>query len=176
MAGEASPKHEHVTKQGYGAAVKEAQFVAAPLLTAAALSLSGVVAGADKAFRWPGAALILLVITSMTLVFSMQLAYNARAYLFTFAELKDHYEGLPRRVASLERMRNEYDKAQDTWENRNYVAVLTYDAGSLLLGLSVAACLVPPDGRDQWPVRWAAAVIVCVGTMADAIWMVRKKW
>ena len=76
-------------RHGFGAAAKEAHFIAAPLLTAAALSLAGVVAGADDAFRWPGITLLLLVATSMTLVASIQMSYYALQFKFTEAERKE---------------------------------------------------------------------------------------
>ncbi|MFF4052516.1 hypothetical protein ACFYZ5_38310 [Streptomyces chartreusis] len=154
--------------------MKEAHFVAAPLLTAAALSLAGVVGGADTAFRWPGATLILLVFTAMTLIFSMQLAYRARSYLFTYKELKEHYEGLPGPEVPAEQVREEYADAQNKWLNDNYVAVLTYNAGTLLLGLGVTVSLFPPDGGEQFVARWVAAGLVLVGTIADGIWIVKQ--
>ncbi|MDN3024468.1 hypothetical protein [Streptomyces sp. S.PB5] len=170
-----SDEGDRAPQLGYGGASKEAHFVAAPLLTAAALSLAGVVAGADTAFRWPGATLILLVITAMTLIFSMQLAYNARVYLFTYSEVKDHYDGLPKATATEKRMREEYTDARRIWRSRLTPAVHTYNVGTLLLGAGVAASLVPPDGGEEAPARWTAAAIVFIGTIADGIWIVRKK-
>ncbi|MGK3941376.1 hypothetical protein ABK046_23430 [Streptomyces caeruleatus] len=75
-------------RHGFGTAAKEAHFIAAPLLTAAALSLAGVVAGADDEFRWPGVTLFLLVATSMALIASIQISYYALQFKFTEEERK----------------------------------------------------------------------------------------
>lgn len=167
-------RDEYAPKLGYGAASKEAHFVAAPLLTAAALSLAGVVAGADDEFRWPGATLVLLVITAMTLIFSMQLAYNARLHLFGFAELTDHYRGLRRTTLPDSRLQEEYAAADRQWRQGQRRAVRTYNAGTALLGVGVAASLAPPDCGRQAAWRWTAAGIVLAGTAADAIWVFWK--
>lgn len=72
---------------GYGPASSSALFVASPLLTAAALSLAGVVGGADDEFRWPGPILLLLVISALALVASIQLGYQGRLYLYSYDDL-----------------------------------------------------------------------------------------
>ncbi|MER5942222.1 hypothetical protein ABT121_33510 [Streptomyces sp. NPDC001928] len=165
---------EYAPKLGYGAASKEAHFVAAPLLTAAALSLAGVVAGADDEFRWPGATLVLLVVTAMTLIFSMQLAYNARLHLFAFGELKDHYDGLRPGGVPESRLQQEYQAADTQWRQGQRRAVWVYNAGTTLLGLGVAASLAPPECGKQAAWRWTAAAIVLAGTAADTIWVFWK--
>jgi hypothetical protein len=175
VAGDASGtphEDEPIPKLGIGAALKEAHFVAAPLLTAAALSLAGVVGGADDEFRWPGPTLLLLVITAMTLIFSIQLGYNARRYLYTYQELKDRYEQRDGPGHNSDAyVRDRYTKAQSLWRERSKTAVLVYDIGTLLLGLGVAASLAPPDCGKQVVWRWSAAVIVFLGTVADGLWV-----
>lgn len=162
---------DYAPKLGYASASKEAHFVAAPLLTAAALSLAGVVAGADDEFRWPGATLVLLVITAMVLVFSMQLSYRARIHLFSFEELRDHYEGLRPNGVDGDRLNSEYRAADRQWRTDQRRAVRAYNAGTMLLGLGVAASLAPPECGMQVPWRWTAAGIVLVGTAADTVWL-----
>ncbi|MGD1219634.1 hypothetical protein AB9Q10_14560 [Streptomyces krungchingensis] len=149
--------------------------MAAPLLTAAALSLAGVVAGADDEFRWPGATLVLLVITAMTLIFSMQLAYNARLYLFGVEDLRNHYAGLRGEgVVPDLRIQQEYTAADRRWREGHRNAVLAFNTGTTLLGLGIAASLAPPDCGKQAVWRWTAAAIVLAGTAADTIWVFWK--
>lgn len=155
--------------------MKAAHFVAAPLLTAAALSLAGVVGGADDEFRWPGPTLILLVITAMTLIFSIQLGYNARIYLYTYRELEADLAQVGDGSFSDDRKHAMYAAAQQLWRKRNTKAVIVYNLGTLLLGLGVAASLAPPDCGRQIEWRWAAAGIVLAGTIADAVWVLRRK-
>jgi hypothetical protein len=74
---------------GYEAAMKDAFSIAAPLFTAASLSLAGVVAGADKAFRLPGLTLLMLVASSLVLVAAIQINYYARQFVFTVKDLHE---------------------------------------------------------------------------------------
>ncbi|MEV0092025.1 hypothetical protein [Streptomyces sp. NPDC050738] len=161
---------------GYAEAMHSAHFVAAPLLTAAALSLAGVVAGADKQFLLPGPALLLLVITSMVLIASMQLSYDARQWLFTRQAMYDHLSGSYWRDNPQERdskADEEFHAAQVLWVAGNTNAVRCYNAGTVLLGLGVAVALAPPDCGKQLAARWIATGIVALGTLLDARWMVR---
>ncbi|MFD4503286.1 hypothetical protein [Streptomyces sp. NPDC058457] len=155
---------------GIGAATKEAHFVAAPLLTAAALSLAGVVGGADDEFRWPGPTLLLLVVTALTLIFSMQLAYNARTFLYSRQDLVDDLaegEGGPPSDAYVGEM---FANAQARWRRENRHAVIVYDLGTVLLGLGIAASLAPPECGKQAAWRWTAAAVVLVCSLADGAW------
>ncbi|MGA5501930.1 hypothetical protein [Streptomyces umbrinus] len=149
--------------------------MAAPLFTAATLSLAGVVAGADTEFRWPGPTLVLLVTTAMTLIFSIQLSYNARDYFYTFQELQEWFKGQGDGSAPDSHVREQYRFAQRTWRRRNNVAVAFYDIGTLLLGTGVAVSLVPPDSGKQALWRWIAVGIVLAGTIADGVWVFTRK-
>jgi hypothetical protein len=148
-----------------------ALFVAAPLLTAAALSLAGVVGGADTHFRWPGPILLLLVVSAVTLIASIQLSYHARLYLYSHGDLVNWYsEEFVRKMARplYDRQKADFEK----WEKHNYAAVTCFNVGTVLLGLGIAAALVPPDDGVQAPWRWTAAAVVLVATVADAVWIV----
>ncbi|WP_078662529.1 hypothetical protein [Streptomyces bicolor] len=149
--------------------------MAAPLLTAAALSLAGVVAGAADEFLWPGPTLVLLVITAMTLIFSMQLSYNARYYFYTYADLCEWFKGIGDGTAPETYIRSQHRLAMRLWRTRNARAVRFYNAGTLLLGLGVAASLAPPDCGRQAVWRWTASAIVLAGSIADAVWVFTMK-
>lgn len=163
---------------GYDAAIKEAHFIAAPLLTAAALSLAGVVGGADDRFLWPGPTLLLLVATALTLLGSIQLSYYARQFLFTYRELEQHRvdhadmwhgkEGDPELRAELLPI---YTQARHRYRRFARYAVHSYNAGTLLLGLGIAAALAPPSDGKQVLWRWVAAGLVTVCTFVEALWI-----
>ncbi|MEU6350042.1 hypothetical protein ABZ896_12010 [Streptomyces sp. NPDC047072] len=149
-----------------------ALFVAAPLLTAAALSLAGVVGGADDHFRWPGPILLLLVISALLLIASIQLSYHSRLYLYSYADLVDWLsEGyVGKNFASLH-AKQERDHAK--WKTYARAAVWCFNLGTVLLGFGVAAALVPPPGAVQSPWRWAAAIVAFVATALDTVWIAR---
>lgn len=155
---------------GYGPAGALALFVAAPLLTAAALSLAGVVAGADDEFAWPGPTLLLLVVASLTLIACIQLSYHGRIYLYSYDDLvnwlsEEHVEKFK------EKLWEDQRKDQDKWRKYNTASVHCFNAGTVLLGLGVAAALVPPECSEQPEWRWPAAAIVLIATVVDGIWV-----
>ncbi|MFL1900823.1 hypothetical protein ACJWDR_17170 [Streptomyces tauricus] len=163
---------------GYDTAIKEAHFIAAPLLTAAALSLAGVVAGADDHFLWPGPTLLLLVITAMTLLGSIQLSYYARQFLFPYQELEqswvdewDLWHGRKGDPALRKELLPIYMSARHRYRRFARYAVHSYNAGTLLLGLGIAASLAPSPGGKQAAWRWTAAGLVAFCTLVEALWV-----
>ncbi|MFF7054133.1 hypothetical protein ACFY94_37830 [Streptomyces griseorubiginosus] len=155
---------------GYGPASASALFIAAPLFTAAALSLAGVVGGADDEFRWPGPILLILVIAALILVASIQLAYYARLHLYSYDDLVTWLG--PGYVEDYEtRLRSDQKRDQKIWTRYQLRAVHAFNVGTMLLGVGVAAALVPPVCGEQPKWRWAAAAVVCAATVIDAIWV-----
>ncbi|WP_330288228.1 hypothetical protein [Streptomyces sp. NBC_00576] len=144
--------------------------MASPLLTAAALSLAGVVGGADDEFRWPGPILLLLVISALALVASIQLGYQGRLYLYSYDDLVSwkSIEFVDAEQMSLFKRQQEDQKK---WRKYNTAAVHCFNGGTLLLGLGVAAALVPPKCSMQSEWRWAAAAVVLVATIVDGVWI-----
>lgn len=155
---------------GYGPADAMALFVTAPLLTAAALSLAGVVGGADNHFRWPGPILLLLVFAAITLIASIQLSYHARLYLYSHDDLVNWYSEEYVIDHKLPLWHKQQEDHED-WKKYNLAAVICFNAGTLLLGLGIAAALVPPDDGKQASWRWTAAVVVLLATIADGVWI-----
>lgn len=155
---------------GYGPAGALALFVAAPLLAAAALSLAGVVGGADDEFRWPGPILLLLVVATLVLIASIQLSYHGRIYLYSHDDLvswlsSEHVD--KHKVALWEKQKDDQRK----WKKYNTASVHCFNAGTVLLGLGISAALVPPECSRQPDWRWTAAAIVLIATIVDGIWV-----
>ncbi|MCX5560209.1 hypothetical protein [Streptomyces sp. NBC_00038] len=158
---------------GYGQGVKEVHFIAAPLLAAAALSLSGVVASADRGtFRWPGFTLLLLVVTAMLLIATIQLGYYARKFLYSRQDVYDWIPQPPPEEGTA------VEKYLRKWQNDDYQKWLRYnnranrcfDLGLVLIGLSVAAVLAPPHGHpSDWRTAAAWTVIACTVIEISAI-------
>ncbi|MEW1826400.1 hypothetical protein [Streptomyces sp. NPDC088196] len=160
---------------GYGHASKEAHSIAAPLLTGAALALAGVVAGADKdkkTFYWPGVSLLMLVATSMALLASIQLHYYSRQFFYSRQDIHDWYDldDSPEDEAQLTRLYAWQGDDYKRWARNNNWAVRFFNAGTVLLGLGIVTVLLPPDGGQQAPCRWAAAGLVLLCTVAEAAW------
>ncbi|MGW3415888.1 hypothetical protein [Streptomyces sp. NPDC000888] len=150
---------------GYGQGVKEVHFIAAPLLAAAALSLAGVVASADRGtFRWPGFTLLLLVITAMVLIATIQLGYYARTFLYSRQDLYDWIPAPPPQEGTAEErfLRAWQNDDYYRWSRFNSRANTCFDLGLLLIGFSVASVLAPPHKHSSdWRTAAAWTVIAC---------------
>ncbi|MFD9328810.1 hypothetical protein [Streptomyces sp. NPDC060065] len=150
---------------GYGQGVKEVHFIAAPLLAAAALSLAGVVASSDRGtFRWPGFTLLLLVVTAMLLIATIQLGYYARKFLYSRQDVYDWIPQPPPAEGTAD------EKFLREWQNDDYHKWLRYnnranncfDLGLVLIGVSVANVLAPPHHHSSdWRTAAAWTVIAC---------------
>ncbi|WP_405931236.1 hypothetical protein [Streptomyces sp. NBC_00827] len=139
--------------------------VAAPLLTAGALSLIGVVCADAARFHWPGPALLLLVLTVLSLVSSIQLGYQARQYLYSYQDLKD-WRGEAPEKKFVESQHKDYVK----WLDKTLYAGFAYNFGTVLLLLSVATVLIPKGTGPLAVWRWIAAGLVLVAAMGEVIW------
>ncbi|TDC64419.1 hypothetical protein E1200_20310 [Actinomadura sp. GC306] len=159
---------------GYVEAAKEVRTIAAPLLTAAALSLTGVVAAAhDDNFRWPGLTLLILIIASLSFIASMQLHFYARQYLYSIADIEDWHgsdiaSADPDRYgALLAQQGDDFSK----WKKLNNGATGSFNAGTLLLASGIALALIPHVGREmEW--RWAAVALIVACTLIDLAWII----
>ncbi|NEA99799.1 hypothetical protein [Streptomyces sp. SID13726] len=160
---------------GYPASVHSAVNVAAPMLAAAAVTLTGVVAADEIKFRWPGAAMLCLMLAAASLIASVQFGFRAQMYRFTEDEL-DHWfvgaapdpypEGSDSKVHTLAVARN-------TWEIKVRPAVYTYNVGTVLLGLGLAGCLMPKPDSEQSGVRWAAMAVALALTLGELVWALK---
>ncbi|WP_063749744.1 hypothetical protein [Streptomyces xylophagus] len=160
---------------GYGHASKEAHSIAAPLLTGAALALAGVVAAADKdkkIFYWPGVSLLMLVATSMALLASIQLHHYSRQFSYSRQDIHDWHDldDSPADEALLTQLYAWQGDDYGKWARNNDRAVHCFNAGTVLLGLGVVTVLIPPDGGQQAPCRWAAAGLVLLCTVVEVAW------
>jgi len=156
---------------GLPKAGKQAFFIAAPLLTAAALTLAGVVGGAPGAFKWPGATLLFLSVTAMVLIASIQLGYYALQYEYTRAEL-DEYIGVRQFVKHPDTELDQMVRRASGLYERGYRRASTcFNGGTLMLGLGIAAALAPPPHGDQAGYRTVAACLVLAFTALDAGWI-----
>lgn len=166
-----APPWQRPTPLGYGQGAKEAQFVAAPLLAAAALGLAGVVAGAkDDLFLLSGPTLLVLVLSAMALIYSIQLAYHSRKFLYSRQDVHDWHE-LTDADGELERMlrRQQYNDFHIWWTYNNRANRL-FNTGTVLLAFGVAAALAPGADSSQQAWRWVAAGIVLACAVGEIYW------
>ncbi|GAA3574887.1 MULTISPECIES: hypothetical protein [Streptomyces] len=164
------PPWQRPTPLGYGQGAKEAQFVAAPLLAAAALGLAGVVAGAkDELFLLSGPTLLVLVLSAMALIFSIQLAYHSRKFLYSRQDVYDWHDLADDEQQQRVLRRQQFNDYQ-TWRKYNNMANRLFNTGTVLLAFGVAAALAPGDDSSQQGWRWVAAGIVLACAIGEIYW------
>jgi hypothetical protein len=167
------PQLQNPTPFGAVAAGKEVATIAAPLLTAAALSLSGVVASVEpKYFKWPGATLLALILASLLLLASIELHFHGRQYLYSRADMEDWLA--PGELVPENPLYRHYC----IWQSKDFIhgsrlnelSALCFNLGVLLLGVGVAIVLVPADSTHDVGWRWAAFALAMAGIVLDALW------
>lgn len=171
MGGFRPPRWAKPAPLGYGQAADAAHFVAAPLLTSAAVALIGVIGADGDKFRWPGPALLGLALAATALVGSVQYGFHARALLYSAADVADWWgdQDVTEHCAELRERQHEHFRQ---WQVKIGRAVLAYNLGTTLLGAGVAACLAPPaDATGAMALcRWLAFGAVAAGALGELGW------
>jgi hypothetical protein len=158
---------------GYPRAARDTHTVAAPLLAGAALALAGVVAGADdKNFRWSGVSLLVLVAAAMALIASIELHQYSHQYLYSRQDIHDWYEIDPANTALKAKLYEHQGDDYARWTKYNDRAVACFRMGTAVLGAGIITCVIPPEGGQQAIWRWAAAGLVFLCFVAEALWAV----
>ncbi|MET7776002.1 MULTISPECIES: hypothetical protein [Streptomyces] len=169
---ESSAEQPAVPEAGYPESVHAAVNVAAPLLAAGAITITGVVAADEEKFRWPGVAVLLLILAVSSLLASIQLGFRARRYHFSKEELGRWFAG-----TTTADYWNDDDNsgwavgtARNTWRILVRPAVHTYNLGTVLLGLGLSAALLPTSTSEQPNLRWTAAALTLAATVGELVW------
>ncbi|MFI6487477.1 hypothetical protein [Streptomyces sp. NPDC050564] len=169
-----SPPKERPTlpEAGYPNSVHAAVNVAAPLLAGGAVAITGVIVADEEKFRWPGAAVLCLMLAIVSLIASIQLGFRARRYHFTSDELGIWFADT--RTAAYYRDDSNRDwaigTARNTWREKIQPAVHAYNLGTVLLGLGLSSALMPTSVSEQPNYRWAAAALALVATLVEVVW------
>ncbi|MER6998216.1 hypothetical protein [Streptomyces sp. NPDC000410] len=144
---------------------------AAALLAGFSTAIVGVIAQAPKEIRYPGWSLFLLAFAAMAFVACVQCGFNARALMYSHAEIAE-WRPLPwtrEEVDFLHHDQQEEAKRGRRWE---YAAEWAYHLGIVLLATGMGLVLVPRgDSADNLP-RWIAAyAVAAAGVMQVAYYL-----
>jgi hypothetical protein len=156
-------------KIGYVSAVQYAHFVAAPLLAAAAISLSGIMAADADKFRWPGPAILVLTVCTILLISCIQNSFNGASYLLIPADLDAWYGNTQRpSVAKLMQMQQQ---SMRRWRRSVVKAVNLYNLGVTTLALGATISLSPPEHSsvEHAVCRWSACALVGISTIYASV-------
>lgn len=161
-----------VPEAGYPQSVHSAVNVAAPLLAAGSITITGVIAADEEKFRWPGVAVLLLMLAAVSLIASIQLGFRARRFHYSEEELSTWFAGM----TTAEYWREEGNSswavgtARNKWGRLVRPAVHTYNLGTVLLGLGLSAALLPTHTSEQPGLRWTAAALALAATLGELVW------
>jgi hypothetical protein len=156
---------------GYPEAIHSQGSVAAPLLAGFSLTLVVYTLTATEAFRWPNAALALMLAAAFSLLLSVQCAVVARSFTVTPGELEAWWPdaGEPERRRLNRREQFRHAAAHLLWARRSE---RLYLAGILLLFGGITIALVPPQPLAEIPpARLLALGVGVAGLAVAAAWM-----
>lgn len=151
-------------------ATETALFIAAPLLSAGALSLIGVVCADAEKIRLAGPTLLLLVAAVIALMLSIQLGYHARQWIYSYEELQNWTGRQKPHPADLELQKEDCRKGGEKLAR----AGIAYNTGTLLLACGVSAVLVPKGTGTLSEWRWIATYLVAAAAVGEAVWTVHN--
>jgi hypothetical protein len=159
---------------GEPAAIEVMSTIAAPLLAGFSITLLGVVAQAAANFRWPGIAMVLLLISAALLIMCVQCGFWARQYVVSREEASvwfaDFAESSRQEQVRLEQVA--FAKVYEGWARR---AKRLYRFALLALLASLLVVLLPAsagDGSIQSNWRWAGVGIAALVIGFEVLWIV----
>jgi hypothetical protein len=158
---------------GYGSALDAVTNVAAPLLAGFNITVIATVAAASDRFRWPGFTTLILIISAMLLVASLQFGFHARQHLYSAADVADWWTPEDLEVQGrTDRLQREQHVHYARWERSSLRARIAYNAGIVTLAVGIALVLSPPYTvhRTEAGFRWAAAALAFAGAIAELVW------
>jgi MFS family permease len=154
---------------GYARALDSAGTFAAPLFAGFTVTLMAFVVSNPGRMLWPNLTLLALAIAAVFLFAAVQLAYVARQYVVSPAELEAWWPGLDDDEDRWKQVRQEQSRANDSfllWAARFRLA---YHTGVVVLGVAVSLILVPP-GHISFT-RVLAIVVAGLGCLGEVGWI-----
>jgi hypothetical protein len=151
--------------------------IATPLMAGFALTTALLVlTAADTFTRWPNATLLLLTISVVSLVMSVQAAQWARSFRVHPSDVQNWWPDMTdgQRAMCVEEVHRHHE-ARVMW---SAVQRWTYRTGlvALLAGLTVALVpAVPPPGAEPISnIRWLAVAVSGIGVATELAWFAMR--
>jgi hypothetical protein len=148
--------------------------IAAPLLTAASITITGVVVQQPDSLRWPGITLLVLVVASALLVTAVQLGFLARRHVARPDEIEAWWPSLTPadRAKRVRRDQSEEYLLNEWWAD---LARRAYNLGIVALWIGVGTAVAPHGDREQ-VMRWIAAWIAWALAIGEILWFALALW
>lgn len=140
--------------------MNSATYVAAPLLAGFSVASIGLIL-TSQSFRWPGVTLLLLTLSTILLVTSVQFAVTYQKYYYSLADVQSWWTD--EEIESNERViaREQADDFAE-WRKAAWGAMACYNMGIALLAASLATFLAPLPGDDSAlkSLKWTCVAIL----------------
>ena len=140
----------------------------APLLAGFSSALVGLVVTTAEAVRWPGAALSLLIASTVVFLMSVQAGVWMRSYAVVPSDIREWWPNTP--DSDLRTIQRLHRRGYAIWRKRFHAS---YRVGILLLLSGLALTLLPPG--HVGPLRWLAILIASVGFLAELGWIAANR-
>lgn len=145
--------------------------VAAPLLASVAVAFAGIIVSGPASLRWPGLALVPLVVSAALLIAAVQFGFLARRHVVTAADVAAELpmlrgEQLARRITV------EREAAAPYFELWADYGRWAYGLGIIALWAGVGVAVAPPPFVVQPGWRWAAAGLCGLLALLELGWLV----
>ena len=183
------PRWEYAAPFGRAPAVETMTGVAAPLLAGFSIAVIGVVAQAPDNFRFPGLALLLLVMAAVAMVLCVQVGFRARSLIYSAADVEAWWPQSDRQKdGSTERFLRQIQVDDYTkWVTQHKWARRLYNTAIVVLALGMGAVLMPPDTYGNAPyaesltgveqaTRWIATGVAVAAAVGESFWWFLDNW
>jgi hypothetical protein len=161
---------------GQPAATDARSGVATPLLAGFSIALLAAISQSPASFRWPGAAIFLLVLTVGLFMISLQIGFRSRSKLYSRDEALSwgRINDLP--PEEDEALRAEVQGRHiRMWRRAQRAVHLSYNAGIAVLGLALSLTAAPPASSPEQLWRWLAFALALILTAMEIGWIVRDE-
>ncbi|QNE75059.1 hypothetical protein F0344_10950 [Streptomyces finlayi] len=141
--------------------MNSATYVAAPLLAGFSVASIGLILTSQESFRWPGVTLLLLTLSAILLVTSVQFGITYQKYYYSLADVQSWWTD--EEIESNEKViaREQADDFAE-WRKAAWGAMACYNMGITLLAASLATSLAPLPGDDSAleSLKWTCVAIL----------------
>lgn len=157
------------------AATESMAGIAAPLLTAASITITGVVVQQPGSLRWPGITLALLVFAATLLVATVQFGFLARRHAVSPDRVRSWWPRLrPERLE--DRVRRDMVDNMLLYEWFAELARRTYTPGIIVLWAGIGSAVAPLPGHSEELWRWIAASVAWLAALLEVLWLLATRW
>jgi hypothetical protein len=165
------PKWRKPAPMGYANAIDSVSSVASPLLAGFSLTTVVLISDDQENFRWPGAAMLALVVAAVLLIGAVECGFNARKYTWSSDDVRAWWPDMQEGSNREQLLRAQQDKAFRRWQTWSTWTRRAYNVGIIALLAALGLALPPQHAMDaQGSLRWVASGIAFLACAGEIFW------